>query len=429
MAHERLLILRVDAEGGLIVLDKDGNPPRKNLSASAALLEAGEEYPLSIIEIEREGDVEEPACCAVRDPAAAVSAAVAVSSIDDLPPVLHPHDWRLLEPRLEWSQARRAFLFHPDVALFSTPFSAPRGAELKNGAFADNELGKRRSLFSSPLRPQSLCEFVGQRRLVESLRIAARGALKRGEPMGHLLLSGQGGLGKTTIAGLLSEEMGSDLRIAMGPLLEEPSQVMGLLSSLKRGDILLIDEIHRLNAACEECLYAPMEDWALDLVLAQGTRLRTIRLLLEPFTLVGATTRLGSLSEPFRARFKLEERLELYGEEDLAEVVLRAGSRSGLSITSEAAQAIAQLGRGTPREALRLLERARDSEQAQPVHQSKRSRHDRARARRRGCREAWNRRRRPSRRGPKDPQAFACRGSAPGPSGDGLDLGRRSPHA
>ena len=162
--------------------------------------------------------------------------------------------------------------------------------------------------------------------------------------------------------------MGSDLKIAMGPLIEEPSQVIGLLSNLKRGDILFIDEIHRLTAACEECLYAPMEDWALDLVLAQGTRLRTIRILLERFTLVGATTRLGSLSEPFRARFKLEERLELYGEEDLAEVVLRAARStgvgcSGVAVTLEAAQAMARRGRGTPREALRLLERARDAAQ------------------------------------------------------------------
>jgi Holliday junction DNA helicase RuvB len=383
LVHDSLLVLRVDAQGGLITLDKDGNPPRKNLSAAAALLEAGEEHPLSIIEIEREREIgdednvndvprgtdETATPCVARDSADAV---IGVSSIDDLPPVLPAQDWRLLEPRLEWGQARRAFLFHPgppnqpprDVALLSTPFPVPRGTNGKNAALEDKDLRKRQPVFSSSPRPQSLCEFVGQRRLIESLRLAVSGALKRGEPVGHLLLSGPGGLGKTTLAGLLSQEMRSELKIAMGPLIEEPSQLMGLLSSLKRGDILFIDEIHRLSAACEECLYSPMEDWALDLALAQGTRLRTIRLLLEPFTLVGATTRLGSLSGPFRARFKLEERLEPYGEEDLAEVVLRAGPRSGVVVTFEAAQAVARRGRGTPREALRLLERARDAAQA-----------------------------------------------------------------
>jgi Holliday junction DNA helicase RuvB len=413
LVHDRLLVLRVDAQGGLIALDKDGNPLGKSFGLAAVLSEAGEEHPLLVVEREenmkhkddaprgasegfeaKETSPTDPTPAFPTDPTPAfptdptpafptdptpafptdpTPAALSASSIEELPPVLSARDWRLLEPRLEWSQARRAFLFHPEifpgVAPFpEAPLDAPRGASFQNGALPENDLGKRELLFSSSLRPLckflGLSEFVGQRRLVENLRLAARGARERGEPVGHVLLSGPGGLGKTTLASLLSREMESELKVAMGPLIEEPSQVIGLLSGLKRGDVLFIDEIHRLDAACEECLYAPMEDWALDLVLAQGTRLRTIRLLLERFTLVGATTRLGSLSEPFRARFKLEERLELYGEEDLAEVVLRAGPRFGVSVTLEAAQAMARRGRGTPREALRLLERARDAAQA-----------------------------------------------------------------
>ena len=197
-----------------------------------------------------------------------------------------------------------------------------------------------------------------------NLALSLQAALSRGEPLGHVLLSGPAGLGKTTLARALASEAGARLHPAMGPLIAEPCQLIGLLTGLERGDFVFIDEIHRLPAPCEECLYSALEDGVLDVVVAQGARVRAVRILLPPFTLVGVTTVPAALQESFRARFKLEERLEFYGEAEIAAVVERAAPRLGDSVSAEACKAIARRARGTPREALRLLERARDLAQA-----------------------------------------------------------------
>jgi len=206
---------------------------------------------------------------------------------------------------------------------------------------------------------------VGERRVVENLRLAARAARERGEPLGHVLLSGPAGLGKTTLARLLARECGAELVEIVAGNIGDPHQLISLLSRMRGGGFLFLDEIHGLEKASEECLYTALEDGVVDAVLREGGQTRVIRVRLEPFTLVGATTRLGAVSEPFRGRFGHQERLEPYGEEELAEVVKRAALRLGTAATPEAAREVARRARGTPREALRILRRARDFAQVE----------------------------------------------------------------
>lgn len=210
------------------------------------------------------------------------------------------------------------------------------------------------------LRPQRLADFIGQEAVKEQLRIAIDAARQRGEPLDHLLLYGPPGLGKTTLALLVAREMGVQLRLTSGPALEKPGDLVRELTQLRRGDILFIDEIHRLRPIIEEFLYPAMEDFRIDVRLAEGPHAQMISMPVEPFTLVGATTRFGLLTPPMRARFGLVARLDYYGEDDLERIVRRSAQLLGVAITPEGARAIARRARGTPRVANRLLRRVRD---------------------------------------------------------------------
>lgn len=210
------------------------------------------------------------------------------------------------------------------------------------------------------LRPGRLAEFVGQRRVVENLRVTLTAASSRGEVPDHVLFSGPPGLGKTSLARILAAELGTRLVATSGPALEKPRDLVGLLTQLQRGDVFFIDEVHRVPKAVEEYLYTAMEDLQVDLTLDSGPHARIVTLNLEPFTLVGATTREGLLTAPFRARFGLLERLEPYEVGDLIAIVVRLAGLLGVGIEPEVAQALAERSRGTPRIVGRLLRRTRD---------------------------------------------------------------------
>jgi holliday junction DNA helicase RuvB len=210
------------------------------------------------------------------------------------------------------------------------------------------------------LRPSRLDEFVGQKELKASLQIAIDAAKRRGEPLDHILFFGPPGLGKTTLAALLAREMGVQLRTSSGPVLEKPGDLVGLLTGLSAGDILFIDEIHRLRPQLEEFLYPAMEDFRVDVRIADGPHAQTIPMTVEPFTLVGATTRFGQLTPPMRARFGIVERLSFYPPEDLARIVTRSAGILRVPVEPDGVGEIARRSRGTPRIANRLLRRVRD---------------------------------------------------------------------
>ncbi|MEJ5347344.1 MAG: Holliday junction branch migration DNA helicase RuvB [Desulfosoma sp.] len=210
------------------------------------------------------------------------------------------------------------------------------------------------------LRPRTLDEYLGQRELKEKLSIFIQAARQRDEPLDHVLLHGHPGLGKTSLACIISRELGVPFRSTSGPVIERPGDLAAILTNLEPRSVLFIDEIHRLNHVVEEILYPAMEDFQLDIIIGQGPSARTIKLDLPPFTLVGATTRAGLLSPPLRDRFGVVLRLEFYRVEDLKEIVLRAARLLGLAIDDEGAHEIARRSRGTPRIANRLLRRVRD---------------------------------------------------------------------
>jgi Holliday junction DNA helicase RuvB len=215
----------------------------------------------------------------------------------------------------------------------------------------------------SRLRPRSLEEFVGQERVLANLRIAVAAALGRSEPLDHVLFSGPPGLGKTSLARILARELGSSLHATSGPALERPRDLVGILTQLGRGDVLFVDEVHRVPAAVEEFLYSAMEDYSVDFTLDQGPHARILPLPLQPFTLVGATTREGLLSAPFRSRFGIAERLSPYPVEDLEKILRRSADILGVDLAPDAARTIAERSRGTPRIANRFLRRVRDMAQ------------------------------------------------------------------
>jgi Holliday junction DNA helicase RuvB len=214
--------------------------------------------------------------------------------------------------------------------------------------------------FDRVARPRTLAEFVGQEKHKDNLRVYVTAARQRGEPLDHVLLCGPPGLGKTTLAHILANEMGVKLTLSSGPIVEHKGMLLGLLSKLERGDILFIDEIHRLNATVEESLYPAIEDFRIDVMTGDGAFAESVQLPLRPFTLVGATTRTGLLTKPLHERFGLTIRLDFYPIEDIERIVERSARLLGIECSADGARSLAERARGTPRVANRLLRRARD---------------------------------------------------------------------
>ena len=226
---------------------------------------------------------------------------------------------------------------------------------------ADNEnLSSSEQEFEKALRPLSFEDFTGQGKIVENLKIFVEAAKLRGEPLDHVLLHGPPGLGKTTLSHIIANELGSSIKITSGPVLDKPSELAGLLTNLNDHDVLFIDEIHRLNPIVEEYLYSAMEDYKIDIMLDSGPNARTVQIGLNPFTLIGATTRSGLLTSPLRARFGINSRLEYYDAKLLTRIVERSAAILQAIIDQEAAYEIARRSRGTPRIANNLLRRTRD---------------------------------------------------------------------
>lgn len=215
-------------------------------------------------------------------------------------------------------------------------------------------------IIETSLRPRFLNEYIGQNKVKDSIKIYIEAAKKRNEPLDHVLLYGPPGLGKTTLSNIIANEMNSNIKITSGPAIEKPGDLAALLTNLSENDVLFIDEIHRLNKSVEEILYPALEDYSLDIIIGKGPSARSIRLDLPKFTLIGATTKAGSLTTPLRDRFGIISRLELYNTEDLTTIVKRSADILKVTIDNEGAVEIARRSRGTPRIANRLLKRVRD---------------------------------------------------------------------
>ena len=215
------------------------------------------------------------------------------------------------------------------------------------------------------LRPQTLDDYIGQKNAKDNLSIFIKAAKLRNEPLDHVLFYGPPGLGKTTLAGIIANELGVDIKITSGPAIDRAGDLAAILTNLNENDVLFIDEIHRLNRSVEEVLYSAMEDFALDIIIGKGPSARSIRLDLSKFTLIGATTRAGSLSAPLRDRFGVMSKFEMYTEDELAEIIKRSARIIGVEADDESVAEMAKRSRGTPRVANRILKRIRDFSQVQ----------------------------------------------------------------
>lgn len=227
----------------------------------------------------------------------------------------------------------------------------------------ETRAGEEEERQESTLRPHKLSDFIGQAGVKDNLEVFIEAAKQRGEPLDHVLFYGPPGLGKTTLAGIIANELGVDIKITSGPAIERAGDLAAILTNLSDNDVLFIDEIHRLNRSVEEVLYSAMEDYALDIIIGKGPSARSIRLDIAKFTLIGATTRAGSLSAPLRDRFGVISKFELYGEEDLKRIIKRSAALLGVEPDEESLELMASCSRGTPRVANRLLKRVRDFSQ------------------------------------------------------------------
>ncbi len=220
--------------------------------------------------------------------------------------------------------------------------------------------------FDQTLRPIQFSSFVGQPKIVENLTVFIKAARQRHEPLDHVLFTGPPGLGKTTLAYIIANELGSNIKVTSGPVLDRPSDLAGVLTNLEEGDVLFIDEIHRLNSVVEEYLYSAMEDYRLDIMIDSGPSARSVQITLPRFTLIGATTRAGLLTSPLRSRFGITNRLDYYSADDLTAIVKRSATILSIKIEEDGASEIARRSRGTPRISNRLLRRCRDFAEADP---------------------------------------------------------------